>query len=46
LLPADDPVSLDMADQLMDLGSEGGELPRLQASGLRPSPAEAEALRE
>ena len=45
-LPADNPAALELSQQLVDLGGEGGVLPMLQASRLAPSQADKQALRQ
>lgn len=45
-LPTDLPAVRELAERLIDLGGQDGQLSRLQASGLEPSRTEAEALRE
>ncbi len=45
-LPADDPAAYDLEERLVDLVADGGELSRLRARGVEPSPAEDEALRK
>lgn len=45
-LPIDDPAAAGLEDRICDLSREGGELDRLEDSGLKPTAAEAAALRE
>ncbi len=44
-LPPGHPASHELVKTMHDLDGEGGKIQRLQASGLKPSPDEAAALR-